>query len=116
MDESRYAVLVEKRGYDKRLYLHDLPFDRLVEEVVVLYEDGNPFFIDGVAVTKEILDKIKIIEQAATFAPQFTRLHQHLDFPKDDRASVRRSPLNGKTLSGPPLKPCHSGRSRTSSR
>jgi hypothetical protein len=83
MDDSRYAVLAEKRGYDKRLYLHDLPFDRLIDEVVVPYEEGKPFFVDGVAVTKETLDRIKIIKQAAAFSPQLARLHQHLDFPKD---------------------------------
>jgi hypothetical protein len=83
MDESRYAVLAEKRSYDKRLYLHDLTFDQLVDEVVVPCGDGKPFFIDGVPVEQKTLEKIKIVKQAPTFAPQFTRLHQHLDFPKD---------------------------------
>ncbi len=68
--EPKFAVLAEKREYEKPLYLHDLHFGALVTEVVTPYEEKKAFSIDGVPVSK-----IKVIKQAPEFGEQFSRLH-----------------------------------------
>jgi len=74
--EQKYAVLAERKEYEKRLYLHDLDFAALVTDIVTPYEEKKPFFIDGVPVVRDSLLKIKIIKQIATFRQEFDRLHQ----------------------------------------
>lgn len=84
--ETRFAVVAEKRGYDRPLYLHDLTFARLIDNVVVPYESAKPFFIDGVPVKRGELAKIKIIQQAQDFSEQFSQLHHGVSMPKSKEA------------------------------
>ena len=39
----------------------NLPFGRLMDEIVVPYDNDEMFFIDGVSVSKETLTRIKIV-------------------------------------------------------
>ena len=48
--EPKIAVLAEKKDYERPLYLHSLSFGRLMDDVVVPYEAGDAFFVDGVSV------------------------------------------------------------------
>ncbi len=80
--ERKFAVVAEKTGYGKPLYLHDLTFARLIDDVVVPYESNKPFFIDGVSVKRGELAKIKILQQAQDFSEQFSRLHLYVTMPK----------------------------------
>ncbi|MEN8260132.1 MAG: hypothetical protein ABFS02_06020 [Pseudomonadota bacterium] len=60
--EKLYGVIAEADGYDKQLVLLDLPFGRLLDEIVVPYDSDDSFFIDGVPVTKAKIRRIKIVE------------------------------------------------------
>jgi hypothetical protein len=77
-DDPRFAVLAEKKGLEKPLYLHGLTFGQLMEDVVVPYEGDDAFFIDGVPVQKKELQRIKIVRQSANFMHFFTNLHYNL--------------------------------------
>lgn len=60
--QHQYGVIAEAEGYAKQLVLLDLPFGRLMDDIVVPYENDNPFFIDGVPMTKAKVRRIKIVE------------------------------------------------------
>lgn len=62
--ETKFAVVAEKRGHGKSLYLHDLTFARLIDDVIVPYESDKPFFIDGVPLKRDELTRIKIVQQS----------------------------------------------------
>ncbi len=77
--QSLYAILAESKDYqDKELYLHNLSFAQLMDDVVVPYESGESFFIDGVPVKKETLRKIKIVCQKESFQEIVNDLHYFL--------------------------------------
>lgn len=76
--DYKFAVIAESKDYDKELYLHNLTFTQLIDDIVVPYESGNPFFIDGVPVKKETLNKIKIVRQDESFEGLFNHLHHFL--------------------------------------
>ena len=46
--------------------------------MVVPYEKGDAFFIDGVPVTKKELARIKIVRQSPSFPALFDELHYRL--------------------------------------
>jgi hypothetical protein len=48
--EARFAVIAELKGDTGLLCLHNLPFGRLIDEVVSPYETDKPFFVDGAPV------------------------------------------------------------------
>lgn len=50
--DTKYAVVAESKDYEKELYLHDLSFAQLMDEIIVPYESSQSFFIDGVPVKK----------------------------------------------------------------
>ena len=77
--DYKFAVIAESKDYDKELYLHNLTFAQLMDDIVVPYESGKPFFIDGVPVdNKKNLKKIKIIRQDESFEESFNHLHHFL--------------------------------------
>ena len=82
--DLRFAVVAEKTGYGKPLYLHDLTFARLINDVVFPYESDKPFFIDGVPVKRAELSKIKIIQQGQDFLREFSLLHHGITMPKSE--------------------------------
>jgi hypothetical protein len=57
-----FAVLAEVQGYPNQLVLLDLPFGRLMDEIVVPYENDDTFFVDGVPASKQTVRRIKIVE------------------------------------------------------
>ena len=50
--EDLFGIVAEVDGRQKQLVLLNLSFGRLIDEIVVPYEEDQPFFIDGVPVTK----------------------------------------------------------------
>ena len=62
-EDMRFAVLAEKEGDPKGLFLHGLTMTKLYEHIVVPYEDGKPFFIDGVPLDRKILRRIRLFER-----------------------------------------------------
>jgi hypothetical protein len=41
-DNFRFAVLAEKVGYDKLLFLHNLSLTQLYEDIVIPFEENKP--------------------------------------------------------------------------
>lgn len=77
--DTKYAVIAESNDYSgKELYLHDLSFAQLMDDIVVPYESDNSFFIDGVQVKKGSLKKIKIVRQKPSFESLLIELHYFL--------------------------------------
>ena len=83
--EPKFAVLAEKKGYERPLYLHSLSFGRLMDDVVVPYEKGDAFFVDGVSVDKSNLLRIKIVRQSPNFEHQFMQLHHFAANPSSGK-------------------------------
>jgi hypothetical protein len=78
---DKFGVLVEARDYEGTLYLHSLSWGRLMDDVVVPYEKGEAFFVDGVSVDKKSLRRIKIVRQSKHFEGQFMELHHFASSP-----------------------------------
>lgn len=79
---------VTSKDYDKPLYLSNLPFPRLMDDVVVPYQSDKNFFIDGVSVSAKNLKRIKILQQNDQFEGDFRRLHQNVQLPKSSGLHV----------------------------
>lgn len=61
-DHKLFGIIAESNDYDKQMVLLNLPFARLIDEIVIPYDSNEPFFIDGVPVSKEKIKRIKIVE------------------------------------------------------
>ena len=73
--DEQFAVLAEGDGQSKPLILTHLTFARLMDDVVVPYQTGEPFFIDGAPLKRDKLKKLKIIKQREFFSSTFNQLH-----------------------------------------
>jgi hypothetical protein len=49
-----------------------------MEDIVLPYDSGEMFFIDGAAVKATDLDRLKILMQGDGFGPQFAELNRNL--------------------------------------
>lgn len=65
--EPLFGVIAEVEGRTKQLVLLNLTFGRLIDEIVVPYDTNEPFFIDGVPVTRDKIRRIKIISLTEKF-------------------------------------------------
>jgi hypothetical protein len=80
-EELRFAVLAEKEGDPRSLFLHGLTINKLYEHIVVPYEEDKPFFIDGVPLERKTLRRIKIIREDVEFVHDLDRLHNRIQNP-----------------------------------
>jgi hypothetical protein len=80
--EIHFAILADKKGGPKGLFLHGLTITRLYEHVIVPYEENRPFFIDGVPLDKKTLRRIKIVRQDQRFDLDVRRLHNRIKNPR----------------------------------
>jgi hypothetical protein len=85
-----FAVLAEKEGDPRGLFLHGLTITKLYDHIVVPYEEDKPFFIDGVPLERKTLRRIKIIRQDDEFVRELDRLHNRI---KNLRTSDLYSPI-----------------------
>lgn len=76
--EDLFGVVAEVEGRSRQLVLLDLTFGRLIDEIVVPYDAGDPFFIDGVPVTKDKIRRIKIIKLGEKFRSGLWELERGL--------------------------------------
>jgi hypothetical protein len=83
MEDKLFAVIAEKDGYNKELVLLKLPFARFIDEVIVPYDSGDTFFIDGVPVKNTNLNRIKIVELAEHFQGQMNKFERGLTLSDD---------------------------------
>lgn len=78
LSEQNFAVLAEVEGCEKPLIMFKLTFARLIDDVVFPHESGNPFFVDGVSVSKGKTKKLKILRLAKSFDGAFYLLNRGL--------------------------------------
>jgi len=76
--EELFAVFAEAEDNDKPLILLNLSFARLIDDVVFPFEKKEPFFIDGVPLTREKIRKLKILRQGEGFLRSLAWLHRGL--------------------------------------
>jgi hypothetical protein len=86
--EPHYAVVAEVEGYPTQLVLLGLPFGRLMDEVIVPYDTDQPFFIDGVPVTKQKIRRVKILQLTDAYKEGMREI---------ERGLTRSEPANKKT-------------------
>ncbi|MEJ1409103.1 MAG: hypothetical protein RPU60_02640 [Candidatus Sedimenticola sp. (ex Thyasira tokunagai)] len=85
--EKLFGVIAEKEGLAKQLVLLNIPFGRLLDEIIVPYDNGESFFIDGAPVTNEQISRIKIVELGREFEESLWRLERGLN--RGDSASKK---------------------------
>lgn len=78
-NEDSFGIVAEVEGRQKELVLLNLTFGRLIDEIVVPYEEGHPFFIDGVPVTKDKIRRIKIVKLGEKFRYGMANLERGLN-------------------------------------
>jgi len=86
--DARFAVFGEATGHDKPLFMHDLTFAQVIDEIVVPLESGKPFFVDGAPLTKKEIRRLKVVEQTDNFPRAFADLHHQLSFGSNETRKV----------------------------
>ncbi len=74
-EKALFSVYAEAKDYDKPLYLINLTFARLIEDVVIPFDKGESFIIDGVSLDKKQILRLKILQQKEKFLTAFCDLH-----------------------------------------
>jgi len=73
-----FAVFADVEEYDKPLIITFLTFARLIDDVLIPFEEKKPFFIDGAPVKREKIRRLKILRQKEHFGKLFGELHYKL--------------------------------------
>jgi hypothetical protein len=81
--EQLFAVYAVRKNEPTPLILTHLQFGRLMDDVVVPFESGEIFFIDGAPVKATDLDRIKIIRLKEHFSRSFHDLHHGMRWGGD---------------------------------
>jgi hypothetical protein len=63
-----YAVYVEAKGHEKPLLQLELNFARLIDDIIVPYQTGEAFFVDGAPLTAEKITRIKVLKLSQQYA------------------------------------------------
>lgn len=75
---KRFILLAVRKADPTVLLQMNLPWERLVTDVISPYDDGELFFVDGAPIRATDLDRLKILLQTAGFTASFARLNWHL--------------------------------------
>ncbi len=86
--EDFYAVYAVRKVESTPLIQTGLPFRRLMDEVVVPFESGELFFLDGASVKSTDLDRIKIVREKGAFRRNLAMLHSNLRSGDPSRQKV----------------------------
>ncbi len=78
-ESNAFAVYGEVEGYPKPLLMIRVSFGRLIDEIVLPYETGKTFFLDGVSVSKLKLRRLKILKLNAGFEFEFSQLNRAMN-------------------------------------
>ena len=76
--EEKFALLAEVEGNAKPLIGFNISLARLFDDVVVPYQSEEPFFIDGVPVTRANIKRLKIMKQGPEFEPALNQFNRTL--------------------------------------
>lgn len=75
---SRFTILAVRKSNPEPLLQMDIPWERLMEDVVEPYDSGEMFFIDGAPVKASEMDRLKILVNGPQFQEMFAWLNQGL--------------------------------------
>lgn len=89
-----FAVFAEVDGYQRPLLQLDLTFSRLMDDVVVPYQSGDMFFIDGVPTTAAKLKRIKILRLSENYPHSRSQFNRTLT-----RADIQLQKVYGEQYS-----------------
>jgi hypothetical protein len=78
-DGRKFALFAVRKDRLEPLIQINLPWERLMEDVVSPFDEGEEFFIDGAAVKSTDLDRLKILMQGPGFSNEFALLNSHLN-------------------------------------
>lgn len=81
--EDLFAVYAVRKTEPTPLIQMNLPFRRLMDDIIVPFESGELFFVDGAPVKPTDLDRIKIIRQRGSFSQFFSDLHRGMRWGHD---------------------------------
>ena len=84
---DRFMVWAEAADHDKPLLVTDLTPARLFDDIVVPYQTGDAFFIDGASVTAKNLKRIKILRAKPNLRGELRRFTRGLTVSE---ASIRK--------------------------
>ena len=71
--EEVYAIIAEVANHAPLSELH-LPLASLLAAYVAPYEAGEPFFVDGMSVTKDTLLRFKVVRESAYFQNELSSM------------------------------------------
>jgi len=74
-DDRKFVLYAVRKDRPGPLIQISLPWERLMEDVVFPFDEGEMFFIDGAAVKSTDLDRLKILMQSPGFNADFARLN-----------------------------------------
>ena len=77
-EASQFNVFAVRKDSPQPLMQLDLPWQRLMEDIVAPFEAGELFFLDGAPVKATDLDRIKILLQGPNFGPAFHGFHMSM--------------------------------------
>lgn len=77
-DDRKFSLYAVRRDNPGPLIQINLPWERLMEDVVFPFDGGEMFFIDGAAVKSTDLDRLKILLQGPGFSNEFALLNRSL--------------------------------------
>jgi hypothetical protein len=77
-NDRKFALYAVRKGEPGPLIQINLPWDRLMEDIVFPFDNGEMFFIDGAAVKSTDLDRLKILLQGPGFSNEFALLNWSL--------------------------------------
>ena|ERR1700677_3979888 len=77
-DDRKFALYAVRKDEPGPLIQINLPWERLMEDVVFPFDEGEMFFIGGAAVKATDLDRLKILLQGPGFSNEFALLNMHL--------------------------------------
>jgi hypothetical protein len=94
----RYAVLLEKMGAEHMtVCAHDLSFDRLMEDLVIPYEERKPFRVDGTHFqNRDEVARVKIVAQTQQFDDALSLLNRGIAYPNGHSRHVPLSDYPGR--------------------
>ena len=59
-ENSRFTLVAMRRDCPTLLIQMDVPWERLLDDVVTPFDSGDPFFVDGAPMKSTEIDRLKI--------------------------------------------------------
>jgi hypothetical protein len=77
-DERKFTITAVRKDNPSVLLQMNLSWGRLMEDVVIPFDSGEMFFVDGAAIKATDLDRLKILLNGKGFDTAFALLNRHM--------------------------------------